>query len=144
MQCFSCIISEVARPFAFCSVRSRFYDWRRQAISLYRSEPDSNGKGNSVSCAECWILFWVSLCPDGSPKPLPSFPLHYFKVGDVGGTVAPVMPHILLCCSLPMVKEFPFPDVSASCTEAVKNIWTLNCCWDEAILNLFCLLLFPP
>lgn len=72
--------------------------------------------------------FSECLCPDGSPKPLPSFPLHYFKVGDVGGTVAPVMPHILLCCSLPMVKEFPFPDVSASCTGAVKNIWTLNCC----------------
>lgn len=74
------------------------------------------------------VLNAECLCPDGSPKPLPSFPLHYFKVGDVGGTVAPVMPHILLCCSLPMVKEFPFPDVSASCTEAVKNIWTLNCC----------------
>lgn len=83
------------------------------------------------------------LCPGCSPKPPPSFPLRLFKVEDVGGTIAPVMAHILLCYSLPMVEAFPFPDVSASCTRAVKNIWSLNTCRDEAILNLFCPLLYP-
>ena len=60
-------------------------------------------------------------CADCSPKPLPSFPLHCFKVGDVGGTVAPVMACILLCYSPPMVKEFTFPDVSGLHAEAAKK-----------------------
>lgn len=79
-------------------------------------------------------------CPDCSPKPLPSFPFHYLK--DVRATVAHIMLCILLCYNLPMVKEFPFSDVSSSCIEAVKNIWSLNSGWDEAILNLFCPVLF--
>lgn len=86
-------------------------------------------------------------CPDCSPKPLPSFPLHYFKVGDVGGTVAPVMACILLCYSLPMVKEFTFPAVSALHTEAAKKhlVPNMSLRWGyfEPLLSIV-VLLSPP
>lgn len=44
--------------FAFCSGWSWCYDWRRQAISIFSMQ---QWEGNLVSCAECWILCWVSL-----------------------------------------------------------------------------------
>lgn len=58
---------------------------------------------NAEYLSEC-----PSLCPGCSPKPLPSFPLHLFKVEGVGGSIAPVVAHILLCYSLPMVKNSHF------------------------------------
>lgn len=112
--------------FAFRSVWSWCYDWRRQAISIYRSEQDSNGKEirfpvlNAEHFSEC-------LCPVGrpdcSPKPLPSFLCHYFKVGDVDGTVAQLPLCLISCCATicRRFKEFPFPDVSALHSEAVKK-----------------------
>lgn len=59
--------------FAFCSEWWRCYDRGRQAITLYRSESGSNRK-------EIWFpvmnagYFSHCPCPDGSLKPLSSFP----------------------------------------------------------------------
>lgn len=132
--------------FAFCSVWSWCYDWRRQGISIYRSEQDSNGKEirfpvlNAEHFAEC-------LCPVGrpdcSPKPLPSFPHQNFWSGRRRWHSCP---HYAL---YPVVLQFAdglrnshFLMSPPRTVKLWKNIWSLNCCWDHAILNLFCPLLF--
>lgn len=93
------------------------------------------GEGNWVSCVECRILHWVSR-PDWSPKRLSSCPPP-LQIGRGRLRRCPVMPHILLYHSWPVVKEVPFPDVSSRCPPAVRDIWSST----PAILNLLSIVL---
>lgn len=66
-------------------------------------------------------------CPDHSPRPLPSFPLHYCQIEDVGVTVSSIMLCILLLAEgkgtpISLCLNLIHDDVKN------KNIWSLNCC----------------
>lgn len=106
-----------------------------QAISLYRPESDGKGRGNLVSCAECWTRLWLSLLAQSSAFLPPPRPLSGRRRWHPRSPLYASYPALL------MLKEFPFPDASAPCSIAVKNIWSPKCYRDEAILKLLCPLL---
>lgn len=136
------LISRVACRPAFCSVWSLLCDWKRHNNSIYRSELDSHGKEIQLPVLNVeWFAEWVCpvCCPHCPPKPLPSFPLQYYKIGDRVSTFAPIMLSFLLCDHLLMVKACPFPLV---CPNQCVTSGILTCqnetIWNHSLSILCC------